>query len=614
MKKKLLALVLCCVICAGLASPAYGAVEELADLRVDQVVAYSQEDGVYTVIEEGLYGFYRADGTQLLEPAYSAAGDFHSGLAAVSFSGERADGAGGEILRGGRFGYMDANGALVIPMEYSRAFPCCEDRVFAIDADSGALTLLDGSGREIADFPQAEIPEDGVVRFSEGLAVFPIHLVREEEGAEEPETVSAYLVVDPDGQEVCTLTDAYVDYMGGYHDGRIAVAAQGEWTEDGGVRRFAAAPKSWGYRDGAGGLAVECRYDDARPFSGGLAAAAVGTETGGTAYGLISPAGEAVTPAGYEDAVSFPNGMGAVSRDGRWAYVDREGQTLTGFLYDDAPAFREGVALVRAEGEVRALDEGGRVLFSLEGREALPFSGGTAVVRRADGLCGVCDAEGKLLVPFEYEDAFHWDGYLWLKRGNLWRVYVTEDVIEARREAPEDGDTVVGVFSDVASDAWYAQAVTWATDHDIVTGTGGGQFSPDKLCTTGEIVTFLWRAVGRPETEAENPFTDVTPNHYYYQAALWAYERGMVDGGTFGAAEMCTRGMAVTYLWELAGRPAAADTPFADVAPEADCAQAVAWAVSAGVTAGSGGGIFSPDAICSRGQIVTFLHRYLNGA
>ncbi len=614
MKKKLLALVLCCVLCAGLVAPAYGAVEELADLRVDRVAAYSQEDGVYTVVEEGLYGFYRTDGTQLLAPAYSAAGDFHNGMAAVSFSGERLDGGNGEILRGGRFGYMDVNGALVVPMEYSRAFPYCEDRAFAIDAESGALTLLDRSGQIVASFPQAEIPEEGVVRFSEGLAVFPVRLEQEVEGQEEPVTVSAYLAVGPDGQEVCTLTDSFVDYMGGYHDGRIAVAAQGEWTEDGAARRFAAAPQTWGYRDTQGELAVECRYADARPFSGGLAVVVVETEAGGMAYGLISPEGETVTPANYEDAVSFANGMGAVSRNGRWAYVDRGGQTLTGFLYDEAVEFREGIALVRAEGEIRALDEQGRVLFSLEAREALPFSGGTAVVRRADGLCGVCDVEGNLLVPFTYEDAFHWDGYLWLKRGNLWRVYVTEDVIAARREAPENESAVVGVFSDVASDAWYAQAVTWATDHDIVTGTGGGQFSPDKLCTTGEIVTFLWRAVGRPEAEVENPFTDVTPNHYYYQAALWAYEKGMGDGDVFGAAEMCTRGMAVTYLWKLAGRPAADAAFFADVTPEATYAQAVAWAVDAGVTSGSGEGGFSPDAVCSRGQIVTFLHRYLTGA
>lgn len=165
--------------------------------------------------------------------------------------------------------------------------------------------------------------------------------------------------------------------------------------------------------------------------------------------------------------------------------MNRTGQTLTGFIYDAVSGFREGAALAVSDGEVRALDERGTAMFSIEGREALPFSGGVAVVRQADGLCGVCDMEGELLVPCTYEDAYHWDGYLWLKRGNLWRVYALEDVIAARREAPEGEEAVVGVFSDVASDAWYAAAVTWATDHDIVTGTGGGQFSPTSPAPPG---------------------------------------------------------------------------------------------------------------------------------
>lgn len=619
MKRKLLALVLCCLLCMGLASPAFGAVEELADLRVDQVVAYSQEDGIYTVIEGGAYGFCRADGSSLQIPAYTAVGDFHNGMAAVSFSGERVDAetkGGFELLRGGRFGYIDVNGTLAAPMQYSRAFPYCEDRAFAVDADSGALTLLDKSGQALASFPEADIPEDAVVRFSEGLAVFPAVFTEEAEDGGEPETVRAYLVVDPGGQEVCRLTDPWVDFSGGYHSGRIAVAASGEWTEseDGAVRRFTAAPDAWGYRNEAGELAVECRYALAEPFSGQLAVVGVQDEDGGMAYGLITPEGETAAPVDYEAAATLENGMGAVSRNGLWAYVDRQGVTLTGFIYDEPAEFREGVALARSGDMLRALDEQGRALFSLEARSALPFSGGVAVVRRADGLCGVCGETGEMLVPFEYEDGYHWGGCLWLKRGNLWRVYALEDVIQAKQEAPENEDTVVGVFADVPSDAWYAEAVTWATDHDIVTGTGGGYFSPDKLCTTGEVVTFLWRAMGRPEPAVENPFTDVTPNHYYYQAALWAYENGMVTGDTFAAAEMCTRSMAVTYLWTLAGRPEGRVAFFMDVPQEEPYAQAVAWAVAAGVTSGSGGGTFSPDAVCSRGQVVTFLHRYLTGA
>lgn len=603
MKKKLLVLALCCLMWLGLASPALAAVEELVDLRLDQVVAYSREDGIYTVMEDGAYGFYRADGSPLLAPAYAAAGDFHDGMAAVSSSGKRTEGAGGapELLRDGRFGYVDSSGLLAVPMKYSRAFPFSGDRAFAVDAESGVLVLLDKAGREVASYPEADVPRDGTVRFSEGLAVIP---VKAGEGA-------AYLVVDAGGQEVCTLTDALVDYSGGYHNGRIAVASQaGEQAESPADRTGSGL--AWGYRDEAGELAIPFQYAQAAPFAGGLAAVKEAAEQGG--YGLIAPDGGAVTAMSYDGAVTWEDGMGALLRDGRWAYVGRAGQTLTGFIYDEAAPFSSGVVLARSDGQVRAMDEQGRTLFSMDALGALPFSGGVAVVRQADGQCGICDMEGNLLVPFTYEDAFHYDGYLWLKRGNLWRVYRTEDVIQARREAPEAVGAVVGVFSDVPEDAWYAGAVTWATDHDIVTGTGGGLFSPDKLCTTGEIVTILWRAVGRPEAKAENPFTDVTPNHYYYQAALWAYENGMVEGGVFGAAEPCTRSMAVTYLWRLAGSPEGGTALFSDVPPQAEYAQAVAWAVAKGVTAGSGQGTFHPGGICSRGEIVTFLHRYLTEA
>ena len=243
-------------------------------------------------------------------------------------------------------------------------------------------------------------------------------------------------------------------------------------------------------------------------------------------------------------------------------------------------------------------------------------------VENEDGLWGIYDKSGNLLVDFTYDRAFHWDGYLWLKRGGLWRVYLTEDVVADRAAAvaaAEEEDVAVepvaavGAFSDVAPDAYYAQAVTWATDSDIVTGTGGGLFSPDRPCTTGEIVVCLWRAAGRLEPQIENPFEDVSPNHYYYQAALWAYENGLVEGDVFAAAEPCTRAMVVTYLWSLEGRPFLLTDVFSDVPLEAEYAQAVAWGVSRGITEGDDSGRFNPDSICSRGQIVTFLYRYIEG-
>ena len=155
--------------------------------------------------------------------------------------------------------------------------------------------------------------------------------------------------------------------------------------------------------------------------------------------------------------------------------------------------------------------------------------------------------------------------------------------------------------------------MTWATDSDIVTGTGGGLFSPDRSCTTGEVVVCLWRAAGRPEPQIVNPFADVSPTHYYYQAALWAYENGLVEGEVFAAAEPCTRAMAVSYLWRLDGRPFLLTDAFADVPSDAEYAQAVAWGVSRGITEGNDSGLFDPDGICSRGQIVTFLYRYMEG-
>lgn len=609
MKRKLLAWFFAGLLCLGLTPPAHGAVEELAGLRIDGVAAYSGEECVYTVRENGLYGLYRTDGSLLLEPNYAVIEPFSGGMAAVSLTGEWADGEeGGEArFQGGRFGYVDGEGLLLIPMQFKRAFPFSEERAFAVDA-AGGLVLLDKGGETIASFPDAVLREDQFLRFSGGRAVIPV-----ERGEEEP--TLAYLVIDSSGREVCTLTDAYVDFMGGYHDGRIAVAEDGEWTQDAsGTWAFAAAPGAWGYRDDQGGLAIDFQFDEAAAFSGGQASVLCRDEDGNAGYGLISAGGEFSVPAEYEDAVSFEDGTGAVLSDGQWAYTDKDGAFITDFAYDTVGRFREGAAFVRSGGRLLAVNDRGATLFEMDAAEGLEFDGGVAVVRQEDGACGVCDAEGELLVAFEYEDAYHWDGYLWLKRGEMWRIYRTEDVVEASLAAPEGESSGVGEFLDVPADSWYAAPVTWATDHDVVTGTGGGLFSPERPCTTGEIISFLWRAMGRPEPAVENPFTDVSANHYYYQAALWAYENGLVDGSAFNAAELCSRGRAVTYLWRLEGRPAGrAPVFFVDVDPDAVYAEAVVWAVEAGVSGGSGGGMFSPDKICSRGQIVTFLYRYLVG-
>jgi len=165
-------------------------------------------------------------------------------------------------------------------------------------------------------------------------------------------------------------------------------------------------------------------------------------------------------------------------------------------------------------------------------------------------------------------------------------------------------------FSDVPSDAYYYDAVTWAVECGITSGTSVTTFSPNQNCTVAQILTFLWRTNGGPRPSGSNPFSDVKSTDYYASASIWAYEKGIVPGGTFGGNTPCTRSMAVTYMWKAAGGPSTKTTNFTDVPAGADYAKAVAWAVEKGITSGTSATTFSPNQICTRAQIVTFLWRF----
>ena len=170
-----------------------------------------------------------------------------------------------------------------------------------------------------------------------------------------------------------------------------------------------------------------------------------------------------------------------------------------------------------------------------------------------------------------------------------------------------------GVFADVLNSAYYADAVKWAVAQGITNGKGSGLFGSNDACTRAQIVTFLWRAAGSPAPKmAFNPFSDVSPDAYYYQAVLWAVENGITGGmgnGRFSPDGTCTRGQSVTFLYRAAGAPAVSGSSFQDVPASAYCADAVAWAVKNGITQGTGAGAFSPNGGCTRAQIVTFLYR-----
>ena len=169
-------------------------------------------------------------------------------------------------------------------------------------------------------------------------------------------------------------------------------------------------------------------------------------------------------------------------------------------------------------------------------------------------------------------------------------------------------------FVDVADDAYYFDAVLWAAEEGITGGTSATTFSPNATCTRAQAVTFLWRTAGSPAPKSsEMPFTDVASDAYYHDAVLWAVENGITKGTsdtTFSPNADCTRAQIVTFLWRSQGSPVAdAVNPFTDVAADAYYNSAVLWAVENGITAGTTATTFSPNADCTRAQIVTFLYR-----
>lgn len=177
-------------------------------------------------------------------------------------------------------------------------------------------------------------------------------------------------------------------------------------------------------------------------------------------------------------------------------------------------------------------------------------------------------------------------------------------------------------FIDVKTTDYFYNSVKWAVGKNITNGTSSTTFSPYKSCTRAEIVTFLWRAAGSPEpTTTRNPFRDVNAvtHSSYYKAILWASQKGITSGTSataFSPDQVCTRAQIVTFLYRYAGQPSGYySNPFKDVSAtsEASYYNAVLWAVGKGITTGTSATTFSPYASCNRAEAVTFLYRYTNG-
>ena len=188
------------------------------------------------------------------------------------------------------------------------------------------------------------------------------------------------------------------------------------------------------------------------------------------------------------------------------------------------------------------------------------------------------------------------------------------DKVTVEASFKEEFPDLPNPFSDLAPSDFCYDAVMWAVGRDITGGIGNYTFGPNLPCTRAQAVTFLWRAAGSPDPETRAmPFTDVPVGSYYYNAVLWAVENGITEGTSdtmFSPDATCSRAQIVTFLWRAGGSPAASgNSAFTDVASDAYYAAAVIWAEKNDITGGIGGGLFGSNNDCTRGQIVTFLYR-----
>ena len=178
-----------------------------------------------------------------------------------------------------------------------------------------------------------------------------------------------------------------------------------------------------------------------------------------------------------------------------------------------------------------------------------------------------------------------------------------------------EDNTMLNYFVDVNAQDYFYDAVLWAAEKSITSGTDDSHFSPNAPCTRAQIVTFLWRAAGSPVVNYAMTMEDISAGAYYTEAVRWALSEGITSGTTattFSPDAICTRAQAVTFLYRVSGSPVVSGgNEFGDVVGGAYYANAVKWAATEGVTDGTGSDTFSPDNDCTRAQIVTFLWRVM---
>lgn len=569
MRKKMLSLTLALVIALSLAVPGLAASTSVTTIQTEYRGIFAPDnghgwsgaefsEGLAAVRKDRKYGYIDSVGKTVIPLKYDYALSFSEGLAAIGEFGNNWM----------KCGYIDCTGKVVIPLKYNVAGSFSEGLAAVGEGNEDwKCGYIDRTGKMVISMQY-----DDAYDFSEGLAVVSQN--------------KKY---------------GYID-----RTGKIVIAMQYDWAESF-SNGFAVVEKNgkYGYIDRTGTVVIPLQYDEAYDFSDGLATVGKMDKDGNICYNYVDTTGKLIVPQEYGCGEFSEELIDVYKEDEngnyKCGYVDRTGTVVIPLQYDSAASFSEGMAAVEKDGKWGYIDRTGKVVIPVQYDDAYRFSDGVAVAVK-NGKASFIDTTGKFVASFPSK--------LWcdVRFSNGIAIEPNEDdklLIFKKTSADQPFPPVIARFLDVSVGAYYAAPVQWAVEKGITAGTSATTFSPDNTCITAQILTFLWRAKGSPAPTKRDP--SVPGGQYYSDAANWALERGLTD--RFRADAPATRLATVTYLWKLAGSPAVTSgTSFTDVTENT---QAVAWAVKQGITKGTSDTTFSPSTTCTRGQIVTFLHRDL---
>ena len=262
-----------------------------------------------------------------------------------------------------------------------------------------------------------------------------------------------------------------------------------------------------------------------------------------------------------------------------------------------------------------SLRGGGKVTLTVSGAPAkvVPTCEGVTITENSDGTFSAVLPNRTATYTFtvNYAESENYTAASAECKVSVTRRYSSSTTVTPE-PTPEPTPEETVKFSDVSTSAYYYDAVKWAVENGVTDGVSATLFAPYEPCTRGQIVTFLWRAAGSPEPKTASSFADVPASAYYAKAVAWAVENGITNGmteTTFAPDATCTRGQSVTFLYRALKGTASGSANFTDVKSDAFYADAINWAVANNVTNGTSNTTFSPNADCTRAEIVTFLYR-----